>query len=182
MWFMIPALFPMHQNIITCCQIVIALGPSKWLQRKLVFCLMLNWRKLPKMKSMRILSVWQKICKLSRIGWRNSHTYKTCEKVSCSSQQTSKKQTKTLASKCILESYYIVVFPECFASQCSLYVTPFFHDLDDRFIQFFLRGCKYSIERTKEKLDCFYSVRSALPEWFDDWDKIDDVLDLIKSG
>jgi len=53
---------------------------------------------------------------------------------------------------------------------------------DDRFIQFFLRGCKYSIERTKEKLDCFYSVRSALPEWFDDWDKIDDVLDLIKSG
>lgn len=53
---------------------------------------------------------------------------------------------------------------------------------DDRFIQFFLRGCKYSIERTKEKLDFFYSVRSALPEWFDDWDKINGVLDLIKSG
>lgn len=53
---------------------------------------------------------------------------------------------------------------------------------DDKFIQFFLRGCKYSIERTKEKLDFFNSVRSALPEWFDDWDKIDGSIAILKAG
>lgn len=30
----------------------------------------------------------------------------------------------------------------------------------------FLRGCKFSLERTKEKFDLYYSVRSAAPELF----------------
>jgi len=28
----------------------------------------------------------------------------------------------------------------------------------------FLRGCKYSIERVKEKIDMHYTLRSAIPE------------------
>jgi hypothetical protein len=30
----------------------------------------------------------------------------------------------------------------------------------------FLRGCKFSLERTKEKLDMYYTMRTALPEFF----------------
>jgi len=40
---------------------------------------------------------------------------------------------------------------------------------DDIFLKGFLRGCKYSLERTKEKLDFFFTVRGTLPEWFGDW-------------
>ena len=54
--------------------------------------------------------------------------------------------------------------------------------LDDKYILYFLRGCKFSIERTKEKLDFFNSVRANCPEWFDNWDKIDASLDLLKRG
>jgi hypothetical protein len=34
---------------------------------------------------------------------------------------------------------------------------------DDQFLVVFLRACKFSLERAKEKLDMFYTVRSALP-------------------
>ncbi|VVC91869.1 unnamed protein product [Leptidea sinapis] len=37
---------------------------------------------------------------------------------------------------------------------------------DDQWIVTFLRGCKYSLERTKEKLDLYYSFRSLAPELF----------------
>jgi hypothetical protein len=30
----------------------------------------------------------------------------------------------------------------------------------------FLRGCKFSLERTKEKLDMYYTMRTALPDFF----------------
>lgn len=36
--------------------------------------------------------------------------------------------------------------------------------IDDQFLVTFLRGCKYSLERAKEKIDMFYSVRTAIPE------------------
>lgn len=35
---------------------------------------------------------------------------------------------------------------------------------NDQFIVAFLRGCKYSIETVKKKLDLFYSVRQHAPE------------------
>ena len=35
---------------------------------------------------------------------------------------------------------------------------------DDQFLLAFLRGCKYSLEKTKHKLDLFYSVRQNTPE------------------
>lgn len=37
---------------------------------------------------------------------------------------------------------------------------------DDQFLVMFLRGCKYSLERVKQKLDMFYTVRALLPEMF----------------
>ncbi|XP_004929250.1 alpha-tocopherol transfer protein-like isoform X2 [Bombyx mori] len=37
---------------------------------------------------------------------------------------------------------------------------------DDQWLLAFLRGCKYSLERTKEKLDLYYSVRTTAPELF----------------
>ena len=36
----------------------------------------------------------------------------------------------------------------------------------------FLRGCKFSLERSKEKLDNFHLVKGALPEWFDRLQKL----------
>jgi len=54
---------------------------------------------------------------------------------------------------------------------------------DEKFILPFLRGCKYSLERTKEKIDTFYSCKSACPEWFDNWDNKDEkILQLLHKG
>jgi hypothetical protein len=36
--------------------------------------------------------------------------------------------------------------------------------MDDQFLIGFLRGCKYRMERVKEKLEMFYTVRTALPK------------------
>nr|XP_049708172.1 alpha-tocopherol transfer protein-like [Helicoverpa armigera] len=38
--------------------------------------------------------------------------------------------------------------------------------IDDQWLVGFLRGCKFSLERTKEKLDLYYSVRTTAPELF----------------
>jgi len=42
--------------------------------------------------------------------------------------------------------------------------------MDDWNILRFLRGCKFSLERTKEKLDMFYTCKTAVPEWFSNRD------------
>lgn len=44
---------------------------------------------------------------------------------------------------------------------------------DDQFLVGFLRGCKYSLEKTKEKLDSFYTVKTAIPEFFENRDPKD---------
>ncbi|XP_055600189.1 alpha-tocopherol transfer protein-like [Uranotaenia lowii] len=44
---------------------------------------------------------------------------------------------------------------------------------DDQFLVGFLRGCKFSLEKTKEKLDTYYTVKTALPEFFEDRDPCD---------
>lgn len=35
---------------------------------------------------------------------------------------------------------------------------------DDQFLLTFLRGCKYSLEKVKQKLDLFYTTRTFMPE------------------
>jgi len=56
--------------------------------------------------------------------------------------------------------------------------------LDDKLLLYFLRGCKFSLERTKEKLDFFYSIKANCPEWFDNWDVEDEdrVRGMVKQG
>jgi len=54
---------------------------------------------------------------------------------------------------------------------------------DDKLLLYFLRGCKFSLERTKEKLDFFYSIKANCPEWFDNWNVDDDrVLGMVRQG
>ena len=42
----------------------------------------------------------------------------------------------------------------------------------------FLRGCKYSLETTKKKIDLLFTVRNFLPEFFDNWDPMADDIQL----
>lgn len=54
---------------------------------------------------------------------------------------------------------------------------------DDQFLIAFLRGCKYSLQRVKEKLDLYYSIRRAIPEIFiDRHPRLEKVRELMKLG
>ncbi|XP_071526879.1 alpha-tocopherol transfer protein-like isoform X14 [Panulirus ornatus] len=47
---------------------------------------------------------------------------------------------------------------------------------DDWTILRFLRGCKFSLERTKEKLDMYYTCKTLCPEWYKNRDPQDKKL------
>lgn len=54
---------------------------------------------------------------------------------------------------------------------------------DDQFLVTFLRGCKYSMEKAKQKLDMFYTLRTHIPELMLDRDPLDQKLRaIIKLG
>ncbi|XP_046638354.1 retinaldehyde-binding protein 1-like [Daphnia pulicaria] len=44
--------------------------------------------------------------------------------------------------------------------------------LDAKFLLRYLRGCKFSMEKAKKKLDLTLTMRAALPEFFDGWDPL----------
>jgi len=50
---------------------------------------------------------------------------------------------------------------------------------DDEFLTTFLRGCKFSIEKTKDKLDNYHAVKTFTPEWFDHWDPFNPAIQQI---
>ncbi|XP_061393123.1 clavesin-2-like [Musca vetustissima] len=54
---------------------------------------------------------------------------------------------------------------------------------DDQFLISFLRGCKYSLEKAKNKLDKYYTLKSKYPEFYT-IQNIDDprVIELYKMG
>ena len=63
--------------------------------------------------------------------------------------------------------------------------SPHLHSIrqDDAYLTMFLRGCKFSLERTKEKLDFHHTVRGNLPSWFDNWDPRQPHLQaILKAG
>ena len=63
--------------------------------------------------------------------------------------------------------------------------SPHLHSIKqtDGFLTMFLRGCKFSLERTKEKLDFHFSVRGSLPTWFDNWDpRRPEIKHIIRAG
>ncbi|CAK1590112.1 unnamed protein product [Parnassius mnemosyne] len=43
-------------------------------------------------------------------------------------------------------------------------------EIDDQCIMTFLRGCKFSLEKTKRKLDMYFTMRTAVPEFFENRD------------
>lgn len=54
---------------------------------------------------------------------------------------------------------------------------------DDQFLVNFLRGCKYSMEKAKEKLDLFYTIRTQLPEIMTNRDPLSKKnMEIIKHG
>lgn len=54
---------------------------------------------------------------------------------------------------------------------------------DDQFLIAFLRGCKYSLERTKQKIDMYYTYRTHLTEIVGNRDPLDDkIREVIKLG
>ncbi|XP_055626115.1 alpha-tocopherol transfer protein-like [Toxorhynchites rutilus septentrionalis] len=55
--------------------------------------------------------------------------------------------------------------------------------LSDQILLSFLRGCKFSLEKTKQKLALFYRIRTMLPEVVQNRDPLaEDVLQLIRLG
>ncbi|KAK3927294.1 Alpha-tocopherol transfer protein-like [Frankliniella fusca] len=54
---------------------------------------------------------------------------------------------------------------------------------EDQWILTFLRGCKFSLERTKEKIDSYYTFRTLLPEFFTNRDPLQPELqEILKLG
>ena len=54
---------------------------------------------------------------------------------------------------------------------------------DDQFLVAFLRGCKYSLERAKQKFDMFYTIRAHLPELMANRDPLNErLLEIIRFG
>lgn len=55
--------------------------------------------------------------------------------------------------------------------------------LDDQFLINMLRGCKFSLEKTKEKLDQYWTMKSAIPDFFADRDpKNNSIEKVCKRG
>lgn len=54
---------------------------------------------------------------------------------------------------------------------------------DDVSILYFLRGCKFDVERTKQKLRNFYVMKAERPEWFTNRDPLlPEIQELVKLG
>lgn len=54
---------------------------------------------------------------------------------------------------------------------------------DDQFLVTFLRCCKYSLERAKNKIDMYYSLRTHMPELIQDRDtKNLKLSEIMKTG
>lgn len=55
--------------------------------------------------------------------------------------------------------------------------------VDDGRLKTFLRGCKFSPEKVKKKLDMYYTMRNAVPEFFNDRDinrpELAQILDIV---
>lgn len=54
---------------------------------------------------------------------------------------------------------------------------------DPQFLITFLRGCKFSLERTKTKIDMYYTLRTALPEFYTNRDPmLPEIQKILKLG
>jgi len=54
---------------------------------------------------------------------------------------------------------------------------------DDQFLLGFLRGCKFNLQETKDKLDQFYTVRTLAPEFFSNRDPLSpEIQEMLKAN
>ncbi|KAK5646358.1 hypothetical protein RI129_004822 [Pyrocoelia pectoralis] len=54
---------------------------------------------------------------------------------------------------------------------------------DDQFLLAFLRGCKFSLQRTQEKLDYYYTAKTIVAELFSNRDPYDpDIQEVLRLG
>ncbi|XP_017774660.1 PREDICTED: alpha-tocopherol transfer protein-like [Nicrophorus vespilloides] len=54
---------------------------------------------------------------------------------------------------------------------------------DDQWLLSFLRGCKFSLERTKEKLEMYYTMKTICPEFYNNRDPFSpEIQKILKSG
>lgn len=54
---------------------------------------------------------------------------------------------------------------------------------DDQFLITFLRGCKFSLEKAKQKLDMFHTVRTHVPEFIGNREALDArTLEILRLG
>ena len=54
---------------------------------------------------------------------------------------------------------------------------------DDEFILAFLRGCKFSLEKVKKKIEAWNTLRGMCPEFYTNWDPKDQInSEIIKLG
>ena len=63
--------------------------------------------------------------------------------------------------------------------------SPHLHTIkqDDQFLITFMRACKFSLEKTKEKLESFFTVRGGLPVWYDNWDpRLPEIKRIVSAG
>ncbi|XP_037941409.1 alpha-tocopherol transfer protein-like [Teleopsis dalmanni] len=53
---------------------------------------------------------------------------------------------------------------------------------DDQFLVTFLRGCKYSIEKAKSKIDYYYTIKALLPEIFVNLQMTEEFVEFARLG
>lgn len=54
---------------------------------------------------------------------------------------------------------------------------------DDQWILTFLRCCKFSLQKTKEKIDAYYTIRNLMPEFFENRDPFEpEIQEYLKAG
>lgn len=55
---------------------------------------------------------------------------------------------------------------------------------NDQFLLAFLRGTKFSMERAKQKIDRYYTLKAAIPEVFNERRLVDDpqVMEILRMG
>lgn len=55
--------------------------------------------------------------------------------------------------------------------------------MEDEHIVCFLRGCKYNMESTKDKIRRFYIMRAEVPEWFSNRDPmLPEIQEILRLG
>lgn len=81
-----------------------------------------------------------------------------------------KKQTFFVKVTDFIFKNMIIFHEKDSAQKDDLLFSIYFLVADDQRIMTFLRGCKFSLEKTKRKLDMYFTMRTAVPEFFNDRD------------